>query len=213
MIETRFLHESIANIGEADFVERLLAHSYHRSNLFNVKGIPRRPWVLTRVPLIGLPNDPEGDVDLLLCEAGKPESAIAVEVKRFRADVEGLESDCVNKLPEFRKGVGQANKLARIGFSQVYLWVVVQVDSRRQNRGQITYAGLDARLQGQIGSVISTYGLADRVGLLSYEFVQPMDHAPLGVGSGGTHLERVAQVELQTQAVTDWVSRRFKHEV
>jgi hypothetical protein len=106
-----------------------------------------------------------------------------------------VETDCVNKLSEISKGIGQANKLARIGFGQVYLWVLVHVDSRKQNRGQVSYTDLGTRLRGQIGSELSTYGLLDRVGLLSYEFVQPMDYAPLGVGSAGTHLERLAEVE------------------
>jgi hypothetical protein len=42
---------------------------------------------------------------------------------------------------EYDKAVSQANRLAEMGFAQVYLFVIVVVDSRENNQGRYTYEG------------------------------------------------------------------------
>src|SRR5205807_941816 len=106
----------------------------------------------------------------------RPDLAIAIEAKRVK-----VRSGRLNKLHDFKKGVRQANLLARIGFSQVYLFVFVVVDSREQNAGRMSYDGTDSYLRSVIEQAISVSDLDPRVGLMHYEFVQPMDHAPLCV--------------------------------
>jgi hypothetical protein len=112
-----------------------------------------------------------------------------------------------NKLHEFDEGVRQANLLAQVGFSQVYLFVLVVVDSREQNAGGISYDGLTADLQRTIESTISTRELVQRVGLMHYEFVQPMDNAPLGIGTYSAHLQRIAETAVQSPELTQWVAQ------
>jgi hypothetical protein len=111
----------------------------------------------------------------------------------------------VNKLQEFEKGVQRANRLAQIGFWQVYLWVFVLVDSRKQNAGRITYAGPTPKLSAQIKRVISAQQLHERVGLDHHEFVQPMDYEPLDIGTFGSDLLRLATAVSQPPEVTAWV--------
>ena len=96
--------------------------------------------------------------------------------------------------------------LAQVGFSQVYLFVLVVVDSRDQNTG-ISYDGATSELQGIIRKTISTKDLVQRVGLMYYELVQPMDHPPLSVGTYGGHLERIAETAEQPHPFTQWVAQ------
>jgi hypothetical protein len=80
------------------------------------------------------------------------------------------------------------------------------VDSREQNGGRITYDGLPIDLASAISRFISPVGLQPRVGLIHYEFVQPMDDRPLGIGTSGGHLIRLAEPTVQAEEVTNWVA-------
>jgi hypothetical protein len=203
------VHSSISDIGEASLIGQLLADLGLRSNLLGIQGIASDPVCFQNVCLDGIPSDVVTDVDILLCAPGQPESAIAVEVKRIKVGASALRSGRPNKLDELKKAVQQANLLARAGFSQVYLFVLVVVDSREKNMGKISYDGADSELRSLIEQAISVKGLNPRVGLVRYEFVQPMDHAPLGEGAlnaYGARLVRSAQKVPQPDELTRWVA-------
>ncbi len=110
-----------------------------------------------------------------------------------------------NKLQEIRKAARQANLLATVGFAQVYLLVIVAVDSRENNAGEITYAGLSDLLRKRIDAELTTEHLHTRVGLLVNSFVQPMDDQPFGTGSMGSSLVRLATTVEQPAAITEWI--------
>lgn len=201
------LHESIAEIPEASLVEHLLSHSYWRSTVLGIAGLPDDPLDFQRVSLADAPGGFVGDVDILLCPKGQPSLATAIEAKRVKVGAEAFRSGKPNKLQEYEKAVRQANLLGRVGFSQVYVFVLVVVDSREHNAGRVTYDGPTPELLGAISSAISVRGLDQRIGLARHDFIQPMDHAPLGIGAGGTHLVRGAEPLAQPAALTDWVAR------
>ena len=197
-----FQHPSIADIPESALVERLLGQNYTRTQLISIYGIDGDVQDYQRVALNDLPTSPAGDADILLVPPGHPERTTAIEVKRIK-----VRGPTANRLPEFRKGVRQANRLATIGFHQVYLYIIVVADTREQNQGRITFEGLLSPLRDQIRQLISTQHLEKRVGLMHYEYVQPMDHEPFGVGTHGGHLVRLAEATSQPLAVTEWVRR------
>lgn len=178
-----------------------------RSRLLNIHGIPRESIPFQRVPLNGLPGTPVGDVDILLSVPGRPELATAIQVKRVKVGAAALRDQRPNKLQEFKKGVRQANLLAKIGFSLVYLYVFVVVDSREINAGRSLYKGLTKELRSLIERAISPHGLHVRVGLMYHEFVQPMDNVPLGTGTYFGHLVRSARPISQPAEVTSWVAQ------
>jgi hypothetical protein len=195
-------HYSIADIDEAMLVERVVGDPHWRRTLLNLKGIPEGAEPSFRVPLGRLVAGAQGDVDLLLVAPGRPFDAVAVEVKRFKVSLAGVRAGLANKLGEFKKGVAQANRLARMGFSQTYLWVVVVADTREQNEGQYTYEGLKSELRSSIDASISTCDLLPEVGLMQFEFVQPMDHAPFTLGTYGGHLKRLATARPQDESLS-----------
>lgn len=197
-----FVHRSISDIDEPDLVQLLVDDPFLSSYVLGIYGIPRDAVHRTTVNLDGIPGNFKGDVDILLCAPGRPDLAVAIQVKRIK-----VRNDRLNKLQEFKKGVRQANLLAKIGFSQVYLFVLVVVDSRERNAGKTSYEGADQNLRRTIEQAISTTKLDSRVGLMRYEFVQPMDHAPFNVGTRWGHLVRRAQTVRQAPELTAWVAR------
>ncbi len=201
------VHPSIADIPEDRLVEHLLAHPYWRDAVLSTHGIPDNPLDFQRVSLNDAPGGLQGDVDILVCAKDQPHLATAIEVKRVKVGAAAFRSGQPNKLQEYEKGVRQANLLSRVGFSQVYLFVLVVVDSREHNAGRTTYDGPTPELRAVIDNAIGPRDLDRRVGLIHHEFVQPMDYAPLGVGAGGKHLVRLAECAEQPAALTNWVAQ------
>ncbi len=203
------VNPSISDIEEASLVEQLLADRHLRSNLLGIRDIPPDALYFQKVDLDGIPGGVVGDVDILLCTTGRPDLAVAIEAKRVK-----IRNHRLNKLHGFKKGVRQANLLARIGFSQVYLFVLVVADSREQNAGRVSYDGPNSYLGTLVERAISASKLNPRVGLMHYEFVQPMDHAPLGVGALGAYGARLvqsAQAVPQSVDLTRWVAGVMNH--
>jgi hypothetical protein len=88
----------------------------------------------------------------------------------------------------------------------VYLYLIVVVDSRDNNKGAITYSGMTPELRGIVDNAISDHGLDERVGFVVLDFTQPMDHEPLTIGSAGGHLRRLAREVTQPIELTRWVA-------
>lgn len=200
-------HNSIAEIPEPELVAKLAGDAYWRSYITSIKGIPDHSVVCRNCLLKELTKQRQGDVDILVVPVNRPECATAIEVKRIKVGEEALRSQKPNKLNELNKGFRQTNKLAEIGFWQVYLYVLVVVDSRNNNAGRHTFDGLPQTMGSAIQHAITPDALNKRAGLMHYEFVQPMDDAPLGVGSFNASLIRLAEAIGQPKEVTDWVAR------
>lgn len=201
------LHTSLATIPEKDLVRQLVENRLSRADLLGICGMPTARRVFQTQDLRGAPTDVKTDVDLLFVDPKAPEAAVAVEVKRVKVHAGTFQTGSPNKLQELEKGFEQANLLARVGFAQVYLYVLVVVDSRLHNAGRVTYDGLTSEIRALIDAAISPNNLDPRIGLVVFEFVQPMDHPPLTVGAGGTELYRLATVTPQPAELTRWIAQ------
>ncbi|MGH8664269.1 MAG: hypothetical protein ACREUX_08370 [Burkholderiales bacterium] len=198
------MHDSIADLKESDLIRQILADEHWRQRLIGLHGIPDDSELYPEVSLEGLERL-EGDIDLLLVPPGKPEYSTAIQVKRVKVSESSFATDAPNKLAELKKLKQQANPLDHVGFWQVYCFVLVAVDSRSHNAGVFTYAGLTPSLRAKIDDAISLQSLSDRVGLIHYEFVQPIDGRPLGAGTYFARPKRIAKPMPQPSMVTEWV--------
>ena len=162
-----------------------------------------------RVPLDGAPGNFKGDIDVLRCAPDYPEQAVAYQLKRIKFGMDQIRNGTPTKLREYSKVAQQANLLARMGFWQVYAYVVVVVDAREQNAGKNTYAGLSSTLKSLVHSAVSTQPLDERVGLAVLDFTQPMDYMPFTVGTHGLHLERPSKPTTKSDELTCWVREIF----
>lgn len=204
-METHLTQQSVTEIHEQELVLRLMSDPHWRSRIINIHGIPDNVDYYLEIPLDGLPSQPQGDIDVLLVPPDCPEFSTAIQIKRIKVTNDSFATGQPNKLGQFVKGVQQANILALLGFAQVYLYVFVVVDSRMQNIGKYSYEGLTPWLRSKIDDSISLSGLEKRVGLIKFDFTQPMDYVPLSIGAYGGSLIRSAKPSLQPNDVTDWI--------
>jgi hypothetical protein len=210
MSSAGFSCDSIADIAEDKLVERVLADPLWSREFFELYGMPSRMRNKQRISLARAPGKRKGDVDALFCLPEFSEQSVAFEIKRIKFGILALRpGGRPNKLHEFQKAAQQANLLARIGFWQVYLYIVVVADAREQNAGKNTYAGLSSQLKSLVYSTVSTGPLDERVGLAIMEFTQTADSAPFTVGTHGLHLLRKSEPARQSTELTEWVRQVF----
>jgi hypothetical protein len=194
--------------------QHVLNDVHYRDTLFNIKGMRTKDArVLECVELRVFRKNLAGDIDILVIPKEQPEQSTAIQVKRFAArvrmnaeghdEVEGGTPERFRKL--MLKGIKQANRTKKIGFSHVYLWIFVVVDTRERNSGWYTYEGPDSLLRSQIHQAISPMGLNPTIGLMHFEWVQPMDRPPFELNTHGGHLTKLAESTPQPQELTDWL--------
>jgi hypothetical protein len=206
------LHRSIADIHEKDFVGQILESRFDRDMVLNVKGIEGNgARILREIELRRYGRKLSSDIDVMVVPSSAPAETTAIQVKRFPVKLnERGEADArANYFEElFEEGVDQANATATVGFSQVYLWIFVAVDSRAANGGRFTYDGIDSALRGRIEASISLRRLGPTVGLMDFEWVQAVDRSPLSFGSSGAHLRHLAtSSRQQPDSLTAWIQR------
>lgn len=199
-------NNSIADIDEGDLISQLLADIQWHSRITGVHGIPSDSLAYLEVPLVGLPGEPKGDIDILLVPPGRPDEAIAVQAKRVKISARTFVSGVPNKLGELETLWRQSELLANIGFSRVFSFVFVVADSREKNQGRYSYSGLTKELASLIKARISPQKLDERVGLVNFELVQPLDDRPLGAGTFRGQALRLARRAAQPADVTEWVN-------
>jgi hypothetical protein len=208
------LHDSIAKIPEKDLIARVLNDVHYRDTLFNIKGMfTKGARILEQIELRHFRKELAGEIDILVVPDGHPELSTAIQVKRFKAivgmDEQGIDDAEVGHPNRFQeliaKGIQQANETKRVGFSQVYLWVFVAVDTRARNNGWYTYDGPDSLLNSRIHQAISPVGLDPTVGLMKFEWVQPMDRPPFELSTHGGSLDRLAESTRQPSELTEWI--------
>jgi hypothetical protein len=209
MRATGLTHSSIAEIPEDKLVERLLSDSQWRAELFELASMPRGMVNRQKVLMDTAPGEFRGDIDALFCAPDHPEQAVAYQVKRIKFGINQIRNRKPTKLHEYKKLTQQANRVARMGLWQVYVYVLVVVDAREQNAGKNTYAGLTSELKSLVSSTISTEPLDERVGLGELVFTQPMDYAPFGTGGLDFHLHRRSKPVTQSKELTQWVAGIF----
>lgn len=210
MSTAQFIEPSIADISEDKLIERLFADPLWGTEFFELAGMPRGMVNKQRVLLDNAPGNFKGDIDVLRCAPSHPEQAVAYQLKRIKFGMDQLRNGTPTKLRAYRKVAQQANLLVRMGFWQVYAYVVVVVDAREQNAGKgTTYAGLSSALKSLVYSAVSTQPLDERVGLGILDFTQPMDYTPFTVGGHSLHLIRLSKPAPQSGELTEWVARLF----
>lgn len=205
------LHMSITEVPEHDLVAMLLRDVYYRNTYLNIHGLRADDAVIWKdIPLRKFRKSVPGDVDILIVPNGAAEQSTAIQVKRYKLKIESDDADYSRQIgwmaDLFSGGVRQANENAELGFSQVYLWIAVLIDSRVRNAGRYTYDGADSRLRSAIENTISTARLAPCVGLIRNNFVQGMDRAPFELLATGLSIKRKATIADQPQELTRWLA-------
>ncbi len=204
------VYSSIAEIPEGELVTGLLRDPYWLSTYFRLDGFPENPVIRVEVELAAVPGNVEGEVDVLLADPARPDQAIAIQVKRIKFDARDIERGSPKKLQEIKKAYEQANRDVKVGFSQVYLYVIAVVDSRELNIGKKhPFEGISNAHRDVVRQGISLAGLDARVGVFQVELAQTIDNPPLHPSTFHGELRRKAQPVAQNPELTEWVKQRL----
>ena len=89
---------------------------------------------------ITTPNIMPGDIDIILYEQGKEQNAVGIECKIVKSESRKNQSPKINKVASVqKKGTIQANGYAELGFSRVYLLVILLDDGRHYNNPNVMF--------------------------------------------------------------------------
>lgn len=206
----RPLHRPITDLEEHELVTTVPKHPLNRYDVTNIKGVfSTTARILERVELREFKSTLTGDVDILVIPDDAPEHSSAIQVKRFvpQDGLEYMDAWQANRMQRlFADGMCQANETLAVGFSQVYLYVFVLIDTREQNAGRYTYKGGDSALSARVERAMSPVGLETKIGLMGFEWVQPMDRPPFELGTFDGHLVHSAERSLQPEDLTAWIT-------
>ena len=204
--------ESVAAIPEGRLLRILYGDPMCRGWILP-SGIDVDHRALFDTPLSALVNNEaavQGDIDLLVVQAGRAHESIALQFKRVKVDGDTFATGLANKLHEIRKLAKQTNLLVKHGFHRVYATVLVLVDSR-------DIGGVNPWLNSTPGSVIQAVnagigsaGFDPAIWVESVEICQPFDVDFRERGSSGGRMLQVgcarAQPDNLTRALSEWLA-------
>lgn len=155
---------------------KLILQSDAKRLLMRELGIWRNPFIdySVREPVVENPQQKPGDIDLLICDNHRPERAIAFQCKAVSVVAHSQDEDDVNKLPDIRKGVLQANKQREVfGFYKNYLMVVIKGYGKNRQRNNVLFRGPTEETFKQIYEFPQRESLHPDVGIVFMRIVQP----------------------------------------
>ncbi|MBI4527863.1 MAG: hypothetical protein HY695_29055 [Deltaproteobacteria bacterium] len=165
-----------------------------------------------RSPFITNPNKKPGDIDLLLCEGGSPNQAVAVEWKRVKIRaIDGTER--INRLEALGGAETQTTALFHLGFCRTYLGVVAITDGRANDAQNFIFRGTSDTTYRRIIEFAGGLSLPEGVGLVYMEIVQPVQRAISEAGVLSVAVAREAKHRAQTADLTARVNNYLHRNV
>lgn len=125
-------------------------------------------------PVIENPQEKPGDIDVLICDGGRAERAIALQCKPVSVVAFNEEEDDVNKLRDVRNAVLQANKQRdRYGFYKNYVTVIIKAYGRKRKGENTLFRGPSQETTAEIYEFPQRESLHGDVGIVFIRIVQP----------------------------------------
>ena len=161
------------------------------------------------VPFVQDSNRKPGDIDLLLVDPGRPQTAVAVETKRIKVRPGRDGAQTVTKLLDFSKGMRQANGLLDFGFCRTYLAMLAVVDGRDATDASFAFRGLQPDTMEKVLQTPGWDALRGEVGMLYVEIVQPVSQSVDQAGIIRLSILRDAHPREQSVETTSRIVRYF----
>lgn len=156
-------------------------------------------------PLIDDPNKKPGDIDLALCCRDEPFQAIAVQAKAVKVTAISWEEDKVNRLPDLKDAVAQANRTRELGFYQTYLVVLILSDARERRHHNIPARKATEGSFQRIWEFPGRENLHESIGLAFVEVVQPTERGIDFMATVAAAIAREPKSQEQRPSLTDKV--------
>lgn len=125
-----------------------------------------------RKPVVENPH--HSDVDLILCEPELPQYSVGIQCKRVKIESLNEKQDEVNKLPDVKKAVVQANKQREnLGFHRNYLLIISQIFGRKFTNENAIFRKGRPETRQRIYEFPQRESLHEDVGIIFVEIGQP----------------------------------------
>lgn len=176
--------ESVTSYNEQSTVRWLFAERYFQEAFVSeyVRCTGRNPgfvqgYLEVMEPVLSAKDQRKiGDIDLLLVPQESGVGSIAFEFKRVKVISYGAEEEKVNKVETVRKkGIKQVNNLIDLGFSEVYLVILLQYDGRHYQEKHSLFRYSSGSSSNQAYDIVFESSLHPDAGVIYLRLNQPTD--------------------------------------
>ncbi|GAA4275714.1 MULTISPECIES: hypothetical protein [Flavobacteriaceae] len=153
---------------------------------------------------VTVPNKMPGDIDILLFEDGKPENTIGIECKIVKSESSENKPPKINKVNSVqKKGTQQANGYGEIGFSRVYLMVILLDDGRHYKNPNVMFRSTPTEWLDELYGFDWDSRLDSDIGII-YTHVNQFTSNHINQTKGlGLRVERKAVTKQQDEGLTE----------
>ncbi len=153
---------------------------------------------------ITVPNKMPGDIDILLYEKDSPKIAVGIECKVVKSESKENQPPKINKINSVqKKGTIQANGYARLGFSRVYLLVILLDDGRHYKNPNVMFRTTPAEWLNELYGFDWNSRMDTNIGII-YAHVNQFTSNHINQTKGlGLRIEREAILREQDKGLTD----------
>jgi hypothetical protein len=145
-----------------------------------------------------------GDIDVLICQACRADTAIGLQCKRVKVEALDQETDKVNKLPDVSRAVRQANlQRLNFGFHKNYLVVIIETYGALRTESNVAFRGPTSTTFKEIYEFPQRESLHDDVGVLFIKVTQPTSKSFRRMYELGVCLDKQARPLEQTPHLTN----------
>lgn len=152
---------------------------------------------------ITVANMMPGDIDILLYEKASSDNAIGIECKIVKSESFKNLPPKINKVTSVqKKGTKQANGYAEIGFSRVYLLVIILDDGRNYKNPNVMFRTTPSKWLNELYGFDWKTRMNDDIGII-YVFVNQFTSNHINQTKGlGLRVERDANLRKQNESLT-----------
>ena len=157
---------------------------------------------------ITVPNKMPGDIDILIYEKESWDSAIGIECKIVKSESRENEPPKINKVISVqKKGTIQANGYAELGFSRVYLLVILLDDGRHYKNPNVMFRSTPSESLQELYGFDWQTRMNDDIGII-YVNVNQFTTNHINQTKGlGLRIEREAIFRKQNESLTKKIQR------
>lgn len=153
---------------------------------------------------ITIPSKMPGDIDILLYEKAKEDNAIGIECKIVKSESLENQPPKINKVNSVqKKGTQQANGYTEIGFSKVYLLIILLDDGRNYKNPNVMFRTTPSEWLNELYGFDWNSRMNDDIGII-YVYVNQFTSNHINQTKGlGFRVEREAKHNKQNKILTE----------
>ncbi|MEH6765823.1 MAG: hypothetical protein V7655_15060 [Aequorivita antarctica] len=177
-----------------DFKQMLFENLFSKTSVIHHCGV-KEP--------ITVPKKKPGDIDILLYKEGDERNAVGIECKIVKSESLENQSPKINKITSVqKKGIKQADGYIKIGFSRVFLMVILLDDGRHYKNPNFIFKTTPTEELKELYNFDWNSKMNEDVGII-YVYVNQFTSNHINQTKGlGLRIEREAKQKIQDESLT-----------